>query len=47
VEKLAMRKSDIDALAAAFLESDRPVLGIGRSDWVAFMEQWLTDHGLV
>ncbi|MDX1697748.1 MAG: amidoligase family protein [Thiohalobacterales bacterium] len=47
VEKLAGRKADIDGLAAEFLESDRPFLGISRSDWVEFMGQWLTDHGLV
>lgn len=47
VERLAGREHDLDALAAAFLAAERPILGVGRSDWVGFMDQWLNDHELV
>ena len=47
VERLVDRKHDLDALAAAFLAAERPILGVSRSDWVSFVDQWLNDHELV
>ena len=47
VERLADRKDELDALAAEFLAADRPILGVGRSDWVGYIDQWLKDHELV
>jgi hypothetical protein len=46
VERLAEREDDLDNLAAEFLAADRPLLGVGRSDWVAFIDQWLKDGAL-
>jgi hypothetical protein len=46
VGRLAERKDDLDNLAAEFLAADRPLLGVGRSDWVAFIDQWLKDGAL-
>ena len=47
VEHLAGREADLDALAGEFLAADRPILGVGRSAWVAFVDQWLKDRALV
>jgi hypothetical protein len=47
VERLTARQDDLDSLAKAFLESDRPILGVGRNDWVGYMDQWLQDRALV
>ena len=47
IERLADRKDDLDALADEFLAADRPILGVGRSDWVRFIDQWLKDRALV
>ena len=47
VERLADREDDLDALADEFLAADRPILGVGRSDWVGFIDQWLKDRALV
>jgi hypothetical protein len=47
VERLVDRKHDLDALAAAFLAAERPIMGVSRSNWVGFMDQWLNDHELV
>lgn len=47
VERLAYRKDDLDALAEAFLEADRPILGVGRSNWVEYIDRWLKDRALV
>ncbi|WP_163830920.1 amidoligase family protein [Spartinivicinus ruber] len=47
VEELASRPADLDELGAAFLEADRPILGVNRKNWVAFIDQWLKNHELV
>jgi hypothetical protein len=46
VERLAEREVDLDALAAQFLAADRSILGVNRSAWVEFMDQWLQDRAL-
>jgi hypothetical protein len=46
VERLAEREADLDNLAAEFAAADRPLLGVGRSDWVRFIDQWLKDRAL-
>lgn len=47
VERLADREDDLDVLAREFLAADRPILGVGRSDWVGFIDRWLKDRALV
>jgi len=47
VEQLAARKDDMDSLSEKFLAACRPILGVGRSDWVRFIDQWLKDRALV
>jgi hypothetical protein len=47
VERLAVRKEDLDALADSFLAAHRPILGVSRSDWVRFIDRWLKDRALV
>jgi hypothetical protein len=47
VERLADRENDLAALAGDFLAADRPLLGVGRSDWVGYVDRWLKDHALV
>ena len=47
VERLADREDDLDTLAGEFLAADRPILGVGRSDWVSFIDRWLKDRALV
>ena len=44
VERLAARPDDLRDLGAAFLDADRPLLGVGRSDWVARVDRWLSDR---
>jgi hypothetical protein len=46
VERLVGRTDDMDALAAAFLAADRPLLGVSRGDWVDHIDRWLRDRGL-
>lgn len=46
VERLAARRDDLEQLAESFLEADRPLLGVKRSDWVELMDRWLHDRGL-
>lgn len=46
IEQLSCRPDDLDELGAAFLDADRPVLGINRKKWVAFIDQWLKNRGL-
>jgi hypothetical protein len=46
VERLAGRESDLRELAAAFLDADRPILGVSRGDWVEHVDRWLTDRAL-
>lgn len=47
VEQLSYNIDDLNALSREFLERERPVLGVNRSDWVAYMDQWLKDRALV
>jgi len=47
VEQLAARKNDMNSLSEKFLAACRPILGVGRSDWVRFIDQWLKDRALV
>jgi hypothetical protein len=47
VEYLANRKDDLDALADAFMDADRLILGVSRKRWVEYIDQWLKDHALV
>ncbi len=47
VERLADRPDDLTRLAAKFLESDRPFLGVNRAAWVEFIDQWLKDQELL
>lgn len=47
VERLADRENDLEALAGEYLVADRPILGVGRSDWVRFVDRWLKDRALV
>lgn len=47
VEHLAHRPAALDELAAAFLDSGRPIIGISRSAWVEQMDLWLNDQKLV
>lgn len=46
VEALADRGDDLDELGAAFGSAARPLIGVSRADWVAFMDRWLQDRGL-
>ena len=46
LEQLADRPDELDALADEFLAADRPILGVGRNQWVGFIDQWLKDHAL-
>jgi hypothetical protein len=46
VEQLAYRPDDLDYLSAAFLQAERPVIGVSRNDWVEFIDRWLKDHEL-
>lgn len=46
VEELAHRLADLDELATCFLAMDRPLLGVSRSAWTAFVDRWLHDHAL-
>lgn len=47
VERLVDREDDLNSLADAFLAADRPILGVGRSDWVRSIDRWLRDRELV
>lgn len=46
IEQLAHRSEALDELGTAFLDADRPVLGVSRNKWVGFIEQCLKNHGL-
>jgi len=46
VEQLAYNRHALDELSAAFLAAERPVIGVARSAWVEFIDQWLKDHEL-
>jgi len=46
IERLAHRPEALDALAGAFLDSGRPIIGISRSAWVEYMDRWLKEQKL-
>lgn len=46
VERLAAREDYLRTLSRAFLDADRPILGVSRSDWVEFIDTWLKDRAL-
>lgn len=46
VEQLAYRSNDLDGLSEAFLQAERPIIGVNREDWVEFIDRWLKDHEL-
>jgi hypothetical protein len=46
VEQLACRPDDLHELGAAFLDAERLILGVNRSKWVGFIDQWLKDREL-
>lgn len=46
VEKLAARPDDLDELARNFLDAERPLIGVSRSEWVKTMDRWLQDREL-
>lgn len=47
IEELAHREEELDKLGEAFLAADKPLIGVIRSNWVEYLDQWLRDHGLV
>lgn len=47
VDDLAQRPADVAALAAAFLDRWRPLLGVDRDAWCSDLAPWLRDRGLV
>ena len=46
VEELAQRPTNLEELGQRFLEMNRPLLGVSRSEWTAYLDQWLHAHGL-
>lgn len=44
VEELAQRPEDLTMLKERFLSMHRPLIGVNRSEWIAWMDQWLCDH---
>ena len=46
VEDLAQRPDALQELSAAFLDAERPLLGVSRSQWVEFVGRWLEDRKL-
>ena len=46
LERLCRRREDLEALSRKFLDAARPILGVGRSEWVALIDQWLKDQEL-
>jgi hypothetical protein len=47
VEQLTHRPDDLRELGAAFLDAERPVIGVNRDAWVESVDQWLKDRELV
>jgi len=47
VEELAQRPDGLEELGAAFLDAERPLLGVNRHQWVEFIGQWIKDRKLV
>jgi len=46
IEHLAHRPDSLTELSAAFLDADQPILGVNRTTWVSFIDQWLKNHEL-
>jgi hypothetical protein len=46
VEELAQRPDDLNVLEERFLSMHRPLIGVNRSEWTTWMDQWLCDHVL-
>lgn len=44
VEELAQRPEDLAMLKKRFLSMHRPLIGVNRTDWTIWMDQWLRDH---
>jgi hypothetical protein len=44
VEELAQRPEDLTMLKERFLSMHRPLIGVNRTDWTAWTDQWLCDH---
>jgi hypothetical protein len=44
VEELAQRPDDLTLLGDRFLSLHRPLIGVNRSEWTAWMDQWIIDH---
>lgn len=46
VEALANNAVGLNTLAGEFVDSDRLIIGVSRSEWVKRMNSWLVDHAL-
>jgi hypothetical protein len=46
VEILASDDDALNALSAAFLDAQRPLLGVAHADWIETVSRWLADRGL-
>jgi hypothetical protein len=46
VENLALRPDALDELAEAFCAAQRPLIGVGRKDWVQQVSEWLENQAL-
>ncbi len=44
VEELAQRPDDLNMMQERFLSLHRPLIGVNRSDWTAWMDQWIRGH---
>jgi hypothetical protein len=44
VEELARRPADLADLGNRFLSRHRPLIGVNRSEWTEWIDQWLHDH---
>ncbi|MCF8088259.1 MAG: amidoligase family protein [Desulfotignum sp.] len=44
VEELAQRPEDLTLLKERFLSLHRPLIGVNRSEWTAWMDRWIIDH---
>jgi hypothetical protein len=44
VEELAQREEDLKLMEARFLSMHRPLIGVNRGEWTAWMDQWICDH---
>ncbi|MEW6981587.1 amidoligase family protein [Colwelliaceae bacterium 6471] len=47
IEQLAHRPDDLKELSTAFLDAEQPIIGVIRTKWVNYLDQWLKDHRLV